>query len=129
MDPLHFRWGNTLPSPILYHAEPESSGVLTEPREPTVTAAPSVASYSPWISDVHPHDAMEIEPTQAERPPLIVPQHQAANPRRRFRDQGWEVHKDILHQLYMVDANSLPAVREHMQLKYNFSPRYENAVT
>ena len=115
MGPLQYGWSNMLPSPILYHAEPASSGLRTEPSEPPATAGPSVASYPFSIPDTRPHDAMEIEPAQAGRPPLIGPQRQATNSRRRFRNQDWEEHRDTLHQLYMVEDKSLPAVMEHMQ--------------
>ncbi|KAF2786480.1 hypothetical protein K505DRAFT_289676, partial [Melanomma pulvis-pyrius CBS 109.77] len=65
---------------------------------------------------------MEIEPTVAERPPPIGHQRQATNSRRRFRNQDWEEHRDVLHQLYMVEDNSLLAVMERMQQGYNFGP-------
>jgi hypothetical protein len=49
-------------------------------------------------------------------------QSQPATTRRRYRDQNWEQYKELLHQLYMEQGNSLAEVMKHMQQEHGFGP-------
>ena len=40
---------------------------------------------------------------------------------------NFEQYKDIIHNLYLIDRQSLDDVRRYMQSRYNFNSRYIDA--
>ncbi|KAF1958926.1 hypothetical protein CC80DRAFT_533884 [Byssothecium circinans] len=124
MDQPPYHWGNMLPSPIIYHAEPDGSPSHQESAQPiTNPEASGSPSFQHQVSSGQ--DAMEVDTERRASEALTahVPNApQTATTRRRYRDQDWEQHKDLLYRLYMDDRNSLSDVKKVMQEEHNFSP-------